>query len=445
MNRTIILGITLFISVMALAQEPAANEKACDVLPLIRTRGRQITQWNLEVTGADLVNSEKLVADRKPTVPVGIIEDGLDFRAIPQDRVSPLLQTNLARTDDTLGEDPRHGTSVTNLIFNPLFGIAAPGFLASFTSRPCDFMKGWTEADTEYYRDHYQGTPFRIRCDLSETMALQEAAGTRILNLSGALGSWKPTEELFRRRSAILVASAGNDPTLPEYPTESLKSHIPAIVVGTITLDGTRAGSWGDAIDILAPNQTPSLSSGLPEEAWGGLDFGLTSGATPMVTSGLVAVMSYLPDIDVRTAERLLEKASTKTSMDKNLLNLYKLIQSTQRIEARLKQRGVRPTLTSVNQLLDEEGERLFDFRVDAKTAFEEAQKLDSSAPCEAKKQGALLRKAFLLNQDESTREALVDFYSTQARNVNEARNVPDFLSHRKMLNRLAKFYSTLK
>lgn len=367
--------------------------------------------WNLEITGADLVKQEELLAGRAPTVPVGIIENGFDLGAVPLSRLGSSIRTNLKRTNNQLGDDTIHGTEVASVIFNPEVGISPPGFVAAFTSRPCTFLKGWTPADTEYHQDHYQGVPHRVDCDLSESLLLNRLAKTQVINLSGALGSSRITEQKFKGLTAILVASAGNDPFDPQYPTESLKSRIPAIVVGTIDLDGKRGGSYGDAIDLLAPASTPSLSSADGRE-FNGPFFGMTSGATAQVTSSLVGVLSILPNLTVQIAERLLKKSGTTNASDRKFLNTYKLIRATQRIETRLNSLNKNPSSKNVSDLLDQEEEHIFNFENEALLASAEAEKLSNKNDCASiSKKGRLIRKAFLLNESTQTRAALVKFY----------------------------------
>lgn len=370
--------------------------------------------WAHDVTGWDLIKSEELNTPRA-RVPFAIAED-LDPIALDEAIFNPRTIVTDSHTTNSR-EHNSHGTAVLHIIANSEIGLAAPGKLVSY-AMPVDAADPnwakWTPDDTEYIEYRYQGSTLaKIKRDFSNVVELANRAGARIINFSLMFGNWKPTIETLNRLHALIVTSAGNDPTdASKYKLDPIKELVPGIVVGGISIKGKQYGNDGDAVDILAPNAIPSF---LPSRQWGHdyrriNYFGLTSGATPIVTATLINVLNLVPELDNSQLEALLKSTAVKARPRVGYVNSYKLTRVADRIRRLLERSS-----TSLSDIVASPS--LLDFSAEAESLFKKARQIYSrprNLTCaDLNEIERLTRKAYLLDQKPEYRISLAAMYRT--------------------------------
>lgn len=372
--------------------------------------------WAHEVTGWDLIKAERLNRPRN-RVPIAIGEniDPLDLPLEIFDPESALSNTRSQSTWDVV-----HGTAVLHIILNQEIGLAAPGRLVAFTEHdnlvtPHEEWKNWTPADHDFFKYLYQGsTPAKTKFDFSDLVQFSNQRQARLINLSVDLGNWKPTVDQFASLSALPVTSAGNDPTDPiNYKLSPVKERIQAVVVGGISKSGTQYGTTGPAVDILAPIDIPSFLPKGSRKNGRVYGFGLTSGATPIVTASLINVLNQVPELDNLSLETLLKRTSITTRLPINYVNSYKLARVAERIRRRMS-KGNSSALEMINR------RDIYDFSKEAAITFQKAQALSSNQTSCGRlgKAIQLARKAFLLDQKPEYREFLSQWYGQDSENA---------------------------
>ena len=374
---------------------------------------------DLEASGIDIVKSEKLNLGSGLVVPVGIIEGGIDFGGFPPEKTLPAIATNMRTKGHVIvgadEGDVQHGTSIGSIIFRNDVGVDGPGKLVAMvgeTTKNGSFRHGIANRNKAYYSDNFQGLPILWKIDLSSAVKILNKSKPKIVNFSGETGNWKETEAQLRSLQSILVTSSGNDPYDSDNPLGAIKSKLNAVVVGGLFTTGVRLGNSGTRVDVLALAETPSYSS---KNAPLNPNFGQSSGATALVSSSLIPLISYLPGIDTATTRALLRITATPTAASNGgvgLLNTYKLLKVAHRISQKLKDQKLRGTTLEIASFVSRDAKDLSDFSEEASTASSRAAALATSKDCDSVvERGQLLRKAFLLNPTSTNRDAVVKYY----------------------------------
>lgn len=388
----------LAISSSCLADSCALSPSRPLTAEWMRISGR----FQLDFVGADLVQSENLNRQGKE-IAFGILEScHIGTANLPKQKISQKGIKNNCASDGPDELRLQHATAVAEILLNEDAGLSPNGRLVAAADSNYTFIPG-KEPDSNFFPDFSEGSLTKSKCDLSSAVRLLNESGAKIVNNSGILGSWKPTEHQLKSLKPILVTSAGNSP--PDIPLSPYKARDYLIAVGTLQSDGTRGGNGGEALAILGPAVTPTpVYTGM----------GMTSGAAPTVTSSLIIAMSFLPSLDVQTAKQLLKQTATQNSTGVGYLNAYRMARVSKRIEERLSKKRVSATPDAIRSQLNESS--LMDFTKEAREAFETAEKNSRQSDCESKKSAEqLYRKAFLLTGDETYRTRLVQYLTEQA------------------------------
>lgn len=231
-----------------------------------------------------------------------------------------------------------------------------------------------------------------------------------LINLSMELGDNPATLRALKEigKGRIIVVSSGND--FLKHDIDLNNKILPAILVGSLSPTGLPSffSNEAEELTILAPSDTHLLSK---DEYSNEALFGGTSGAASLVTGALANTASIIPSLTLEQARILLKKTaifniSSFENPQRNgagILNAYKLVE----VAKRLKEKNF-----SVNseKLLSEP--KLYDFNEESQKLLIQGKKLINSSDCVQKEEALnLIRKSFLLNQQNESRQILADTY----------------------------------
>ena len=357
--------------------------------------GKQTPFWAQEAIGTPETIEFMHNQQAAPPTPVGIVDGGFTMEALSTARVTQELQdcfntkplTECGMNLRVPEKAQSHGASVGQLIC----GEIPPG--NTFNSEIARISAAG-ESMGIWSFDYMLG----LDSNSPEGATVNRDKIPPIVNMSMSFGSgyYEDIDRLAQNTIAVIASS--NEFPIPLDP--ALKSSVPKIIVGSIAPDGTVSdfSSAGPEVTISAPSDHNIQSIG--PDGITPTSFSGTSGATPMVTSALSNVLSYLPGMTAPEAQKLLQMCAIKTASTPNgppsidgagSLNSYKMI----RVAAKLRE-GWPANRNQLNQAA------LYDFSAEAEQLKKQADQLLTDNPsCDDKKKTLkALRQAFFLMPD---------------------------------------------
>ncbi|MBI3544343.1 MAG: S8/S53 family peptidase [Deltaproteobacteria bacterium] len=327
------------VAALLLLATPAARaaEASCSFLVSVSDAegfGNLTPYWAQEAVGGDLAAAFVAASQQASSVDVGVIDGGVTLGSLPEERLGPTLKACLR--DQALCEllPDQHGTAVSSIIVgqSPV-GIASRAILAQAAS-----ALNPREKPGESWAFEGALKRFLATAPLPPIVNMSMYASDSLYN-----GAFKSLTESLSGKT-IVVRSAGN--FFPKMPYR-FTVQPPGLVVGSVAPNGLLSDMSQEApfVTVTAPSNY-EIRSYRPTSTFGGRElfaFRGTSGAAPVVTASLANVLSFLPELTLEQAKRLIERTSLKTigyasnpgMNGAGVVNAYKLARVAERLRAR--------------------------------------------------------------------------------------------------------------
>ncbi len=375
-KTTLVLILTFSLS--SYAQD--GYKKNCDLdddFKSISSNTELTTMWAQKLSGIDLAHN--LIKKKKTrNINIAVWDDGLDYKKIKglsRSLLKKIKNKNHSFRIENNEGDELHGTLVANLIC----GVKGVSFSLNSKISIIDYLP------KSIGRDGYN----RLAKNAMHIQKLKP----EVINIShdNRPSEWLVSDsEKFKEleKTTFIFCASGN-----YYPSEADSdedSH--CFQVGSIAYDAqiSSFSMEGDSIDVLAPSDTMGTSYDGDSQ----VNFGGTSGASPIVSGIIADFISFFPEnhFNNEDIKYLLENTSLKTIQVVNslngagIINPYKIIYLAQKLAQ--KENNIR-------------NENLYNLSKEAQEKLMSGTLLLQSQNCKKKTKGYhLIREAFYLSNN---------------------------------------------